>query len=119
MACARLEAATYPDARVADLLRQYVPVKVDFTVDEDLGNRYGVQSSPDIFLLTPKGDVVNRITRFVSAPDLAEFLGAGLLSPERHLSPESMIPWRRSYADAMKESNETGTPIFVYVWNYG
>ena len=95
-----------------------MPVKVDLTVDEELANRYGVQSTPDLFLLTPDGEVVNRITRFIEPKPLATFLKAGLVSPER-LPAAKRIPWARSFAEAEQESRRTGKPMFVYVWNYG
>ena len=100
------------------LLRDYVPVKVDLTVDEALAARYGVVSTPDLFLLTPNGEVVNRITRFVEPGPLATFLRAGLVAPER-LPKEERIPWASSYAAAEEEAKRKGKPLFVYVWNYG
>ncbi len=119
MACARLEAASYPDPAVARLLREYIAVKVDITIDEDLAGRYGVVSSPDLFLLTADGKIVNRVTRYVAPADLAEFLKAGLVAPERHLPGQKTIPWATSFAEAEKLSRESGKPLFVYVWNYG
>ena len=94
-------------------------MKIDFTVDEALAAKYGVQSSPDIFLLTADGKVVNRITRFVAPTDLATFLRAGLAAPERATKGHGGIPWAASFAEAQAASRKSGKPIFVYVWNYG
>ena len=118
-ACARLEASTYPAPEVAAVLRDYVAVKVDMTVDEVLAGRYGVESSPDLFVLTADGDVINRITRYVAPADLAEFLAAGLVAPERARPGTRTVPWAKSFAEAERASRSSGKPIFVYVWNYG
>ena len=119
MACARLDAATYPAPKVALLLGKYVPVKVDLSVDAALADRYGVQSSPDLFLLTVEGVVVNRVTRYVAPADLARFLEAGLVAPERRARGQRLIPWMSSFAAAERAARKSGKPIFVYVWNYG
>ena len=118
-ACARLEAQSYPDPAVRSLLAQYVPVKVDLTINTQLADRYSATSSPDLLLLTPDGRVINRISRFVPAADLSDFLRAGLAAPERGLAPERSVPWAVSYAEAQRTAKESGRPVFVYIWNYG
>lgn len=117
VACARLERETYPDASVTSLLGGFVPVKIDFTADEKLAAQYEVSSSPDLFVMTADGVVLNRVSRFVSPADLATFLEAGLQAPE--LITKKHIPWRVSYAQAEAEAKKLNRPVLVYVWNYG
>ena len=104
---------------MAALLREYVPVKVDITVDTALADRYSVQSSPDLFVLTADGEIINRITRYVEPEKLSEFLKAGLLAPERNVPGRPSVRWARSFAEAEKAAKASGKRVFVYVWNYG
>jgi thiol:disulfide interchange protein len=115
VACARLEAETYPDPGVRSALRAYVPVKVDGSQDEALAERFGFRSSPDLFLVTPEGDVVNRVSRFVNAHDLVAFLDAGRLVQV----DGSAIHWSASLEAAKQEASAEGRPVFLFVWNYG
>jgi thiol:disulfide interchange protein len=115
VACARLEAETYPDPQVQGALRGYVPVKVDGSQDEALAERFGFQSSPDLFLVTPDGDVVNRVSRFVSAHDLVAFLDAGRVAK----AEGSAIRWSASFEEAKQQAVAERRPVFLFVWNYG
>jgi len=89
------------------------------SIDTPLADRSGVTSSPDLFLLTAAGDILNRIPRFVLPSDLADFLEAGLKAPEAKRSRNSGLPWVKSFAEAEDRSKGTHRPLFIYVWNYG
>ncbi len=89
------------------------------TADSVTADHYGVHSSPDLFVLTPDGTIVNRVTRYVAPDTLAEFLKAGLAAPENEVVGRPSVPWAKSFVDAERLAKTSGKPIFVYVWNYG
>lgn len=83
-ACRKLEAETFPDARVAALIRDgFVAFRIDGTRRDDpvaagLQKKYGVVGLPTLLFLTPDGRRIpgHDLTRFVPPGELIEHLTA-------------------------------------------
>jgi thiol:disulfide interchange protein len=53
--CQEMKERTWPDARVAEALKDFVPVKVDVDALPDVARDFGVQDIPRIQLIWPDG----------------------------------------------------------------
>ena len=66
--CQRMLRETFPDPKVAPLLKQCVFVKVDTDKYSKLAKRYGAVALPDVRLLSPTGEEIHRLRDF-QGPD--------------------------------------------------
>ncbi|REK29301.1 MAG: DUF255 domain-containing protein [Planctomycetota bacterium] len=62
--CKRMLKETFPDPKVASLLRRCIFLKVDTDKHPALARRFGVAGLPDIRLLTPDGSEHRQLTDF-------------------------------------------------------
>lgn len=76
--CLRLEKETFTDPNVAELLKQFVLVKVDTDEHPDLAKHFGVVGLPDLRFLKSDGTEVKRLTDFQDAELFTESLKAVL-----------------------------------------
>jgi thiol:disulfide interchange protein DsbD len=80
-ACKELDRKTYPDPRVQEAARRFVPIKVDGTNENDaldkLYERFGVQALPTVAFVNSKGDVLKdpRVTGFLEPEKFVQVLG--------------------------------------------
>lgn len=72
--CQRMLQETFPDAKVARLLEQFVLVKVDTDKHPALATKYGAVALPDIRLLSPDGEELRRFRDFQGPTAFAEAL---------------------------------------------
>ncbi len=72
--CIRLKQETFADAQVAELLQRIQFVSVDLDEHPKLGDAYGVDAIPDVFLIDREGFVVDRLHNFEPAVEFAERL---------------------------------------------
>jgi len=66
-----MDAVTYPDPALKELLPKFVLVKVDHDTEPALVKQYGVQPLPDVRLLAPDGKPIDKLVGFSSAKKLA------------------------------------------------
>ena len=66
--CQRMLRETFPDAKVARLLEQFVFVKIDTDQHPALANKFGAVGLPDVRLLSPDGEELRRFRAF-QGPD--------------------------------------------------
>src|SRR5262245_25351221 len=92
--CHELDRTTYRDARVVELARGFVAVKVDAEGsfgEIDLTNRYDVRTLPTIAVLTPGGRILLRRTGFEGPEPFRATLEAALrLSAEARPFEETL-----------------------------
>jgi thiol:disulfide interchange protein len=62
--CKRLDSDTYTDARVIELSKRFVMIKVNTENDRPTMIKYGVRSLPTIVITDPSGREVNRVTGY-------------------------------------------------------
>ena len=81
IACKELDEYTFSDPEVADVLKDYVLVKLDFTKgtaeNKELQNRLGVIGLPTVMLLSPQGEELRRFSGFYNKKDFLGFLQSG------------------------------------------
>jgi thiol:disulfide interchange protein DsbD len=84
VACKELERFTFSDARVIELSRRFVPVRVDATERtpeiDALMRRYGIRGLPWIAFVRPDGSILSEltVTGFVEADVMLERMRAAL-----------------------------------------
>jgi len=76
--CRELEKKTWPDAEVQSLLRNFVLLKLDFSVGEDstkaLQKKYKILGMPTMIILSPNGEELGRTTGFQPPEKIISFL---------------------------------------------
>lgn len=72
--CLRLEKETFADPTVAELLKQFVLVKIDTDEHPELAKHFGVVGLPDLRFLESDGSEVKRLTDFQDAELFTETL---------------------------------------------
>lgn len=72
--CRKLDAETLTDAKVAELARQYVCVRVDSEVDAAAVERFRVMEFPMTVVLNPNGKEVARFAGYVPPDKFAKAL---------------------------------------------
>ncbi len=78
--CKKMERLTFPDAKVAPLLKQCIFLKIDTDKHAKLAKSFKVAGLPDIWFLRPDGTPQQRMTDFQDAASFAETLKAFLQS---------------------------------------
>lgn len=74
-----MDEKTFPDPRVRETIQKdFVPVRIDTTQDQETSNRYAVNGIPAIFVTDEKGQVVKQIIGFVPPDSFLEFLKQSL-----------------------------------------
>ena len=76
--CQRMLRETFPDAKVARLLAQFIFVKIDVEKYGALANKYGAVGLPDVRLLSPEGEKLRRFRDFQEADVFAAALDSVL-----------------------------------------
>ncbi|MGE5343025.1 MAG: cytochrome c biogenesis protein CcdA [Candidatus Omnitrophota bacterium] len=81
VACKELEEYTFSDPGVANVLKNYVRVRIDFTQktakNEELRNNLKVIGMPTLIVLDPEGKEIRRGSGFMEKAKFLEFLGTG------------------------------------------
>jgi thioredoxin-related protein len=95
--CRRLEAITFRDARVVDVLNEhFIPLKVDAEREPRLTEALHIQSYPTLVLAAPDGKIVGTLEGFLEAGRLHDHLQRVLVALG---NPEWMV---RDYQEAAK-----------------
>lgn len=80
--CRKMIRLTFPDPKVAALLKRCVFLKIDTDKHVDFAKSFGVAGLPDIRFLTPDGTPKQRLTDFQDAESFAKSLRVFLESME-------------------------------------
>ncbi|GAB4147224.1 MAG: hypothetical protein Tsb009_20360 [Planctomycetaceae bacterium] len=80
--CKKMERLTFPDSKVAPLLKKTVFLKVDTDQHEELTQAFGVVGLPDIWFLSSDGTPLSRLTDYQDAATFAKALQK-ILSPKQ------------------------------------
>jgi len=77
-ACRELDEKTWPDAEVRKALKQFIPVKLDLTrendVSRDLRKKYRVMGMPTVLVLSPEGRELGRFEGYMPPDQVIRFL---------------------------------------------
>ncbi len=73
-----MDTVTYPDARVQDLAKSFVCIRVEFDHSPEVVKKYGVGPLPDVRLLGPDGKELLKLVGFSSVARLTKQVGAAL-----------------------------------------
>lgn len=91
VACKELDEYTFSDPEVAKVLEEYVPVKVDFTKENEINKQLKkdlkVIGMPTVIFLDSEGKELRRFSGFYNKERFLEFLGSGTGFFERLLAP--------------------------------
>lgn len=87
--CKKMDAETFTDPGVADLMGRFVCVKVDADARKDLVKQYGVKGLPTILLLDAEGQVVRKVSGFLGAERFGEELRRAL---DGNKEPQAPLP---------------------------
>jgi protein disulfide-isomerase len=73
--CRRMEEEVFPDPRVARVIQSlYVPVKLNTEYFPSTANQYGITKLPTDIILSPSGQLLQRVEGYEKAPDYASLL---------------------------------------------
>lgn len=73
--CKKLDAETFKDARVGELSRSFVTLKIDAEAEgAGIAQQYEVTGFPTVLFLTPEGRVITRIPGYVDGPTMADVM---------------------------------------------
>lgn len=72
--CQKMKQTTWSDPQVTDVLRAYVPVKIDVDAKGDVARRFGVRSIPRVQLMTPDGKPGQARSGYVTSADMVQWL---------------------------------------------
>lgn len=126
--CKRLDAETWPDARVREWLgRRAVAIKVDAEEEKELARRYGVKGYPTlIFIDAETGEEIERLVGFLPPERFLEeasiVLEAGLteelISRRKAIAYDSGAPARLEYAKLLMRHERYEEALDEMVWCY-
>ncbi|HWB53554.1 MAG TPA: thioredoxin family protein [Tepidisphaeraceae bacterium] len=75
--CEVMGRTTWADQRVADTLKNYVPVKIDFPSQGNLDAEFGVDGTPTLVVVDPRGHVLRAISGELNADEFLHWLKDG------------------------------------------
>jgi thiol-disulfide isomerase/thioredoxin len=72
--CQHMKATTWSDARVAEALKDYVPVQIDVDDQPNVARTFGVRGIPRVQVMTADGTLGQGLTGAVSPEVMADWL---------------------------------------------
>lgn len=127
--CKKLEAETYPDPQVSQLLGQVVPVKLNAEKEGMQAARtYRVTGFPTLLFMNSEGRVENRIGGFLPAPQFAQALQqffrahtayAALIAKVQANPNDIPSAARLAFLVARQEDSERAATLLTRVENAG
>ncbi len=72
--CRIMESEVLPDDQVGRALTDWIPIRLDMTVERELANRFRVTGAPTFVALSPQGAEIERISGYQPANLFAGFL---------------------------------------------
>jgi len=76
--CRKLDMEVYTDASVQKSAEGFICIKVDCDRETDLSEKFGINGLPTILLLSPTGEVIQRVEGFVEKETLSEYMQEAL-----------------------------------------
>jgi thiol:disulfide interchange protein len=75
--CKKLDGETFADLRVAEALKDVIPVRVNAEKGgEAVADKYGVRGFPTVLFLSASGDVVRKIEGYVDAEEMLKVVAS-------------------------------------------
>src|SRR6476620_1912411 len=68
--CKKMEMDSWNQPQVAEILQNYVTVKVDIDLYQEIARKYGIESIPNMFILDGNGKVVYSFLGYQDADQL-------------------------------------------------
>lgn len=84
--CRKLDSETYSDAKVKELLTNFICVKINGDKKPDLVSRYAVKGYPTVVFLDTEGDEISRVSGYLGPDEMAEKMSVVLA--HLHLNPQ-------------------------------
>jgi len=72
--CQHMKSTTWADARVAEALKDYIPVQIDVDDQPNIARTFGVRGIPRVQVMTADGTLGQSLTGAVSPEDMADWL---------------------------------------------
>jgi thiol:disulfide interchange protein len=72
--CKDMEGKTYPDARVVQEAKNFVPVKVDTDARMDVAQQFQVSALPTVLWLDGKGNLLGRVSGYYAPDEFADLM---------------------------------------------
>lgn len=72
--CKRMDRESWSDTEVSQMMKNFVPVKINISRDRATASKYNVRSIPDIYILNGNGDVVHHHVGYLSKPQVLNLL---------------------------------------------
>jgi thiol:disulfide interchange protein len=72
--CQHMKSTTWADGRVAEALKDYIPVKIDVDDQPQVARTFGVRGIPRVQVMTAEGSMGQSLTGAVSPEDMVDWL---------------------------------------------
>jgi thiol:disulfide interchange protein len=72
--CQHMKETTWADGRVAEALKDYIPVKIDVDDQPQVARMFGVRGIPRVQVMTAEGTLGQALTGAVSPEDMVNWL---------------------------------------------
>lgn len=56
--CKKMDSDSWSKIEVQELMKNFVPLKIDIDVEKSIATRYNIRSIPDVFIMDPNGEIV-------------------------------------------------------------
>ncbi len=121
-----LEEKTYPDPRVQEVLKSYIPLRINAELKEELANRYKVDYYPGLLIINEKGNKLDAVRYYLEPPGplaLVKDLKGGLALYEKYAegvaAEDQQITEVSNIEDAILLSKSKRRPIMAIVLSKG
>lgn len=56
--CLRMDADAWSKPEVQELMKNFIPLKIDIDLERKVSSKYSIRSIPDVFIMDPNGEVI-------------------------------------------------------------
>lgn len=72
--CLRMDADAWSKPEVKELIKNFIPLKIDIDDEKKFSLRYGIRSIPDVFIMDPNGEVIYHKKSYMDKSQVVKFL---------------------------------------------
>jgi thiol:disulfide interchange protein len=72
--CRRMKSQTWTNPRVAELMKDYIPVQVNVDKNRELAYQFGIRGIPHLVIMTPAGEIFKTATGGMDPDTFIEWL---------------------------------------------
>ncbi|MHB0755870.1 thioredoxin family protein [Polaribacter sp. M15] len=85
--CKKMDMESWSNSEVQDLMKNFVPLKIDIDVEQNLSKRYSVRAIPYVFIVDPNGEIVFKKMSYMGLTEVKKVLqkytvNTSLLQPD-------------------------------------